>query len=222
MNLTHTLYEPPGSGPHPTIVALHGWGANANDLIALAPYLGGGRVQMICPQGSLTVPIGAGMSGFGWFPLTGTGQLFDADAIARGADQVREFLTRAEERYAIDRKKLVIAGFSQGGVLAYLVALTDPARFAGLVALSSWLPPPLASSLAPNDARRQLPTLVQHGSEDETINVARARQSVESLRELGVPLTYREYTMGHEISAASLGGLSKWLEEKVLSPVITL
>ena len=42
------------------------------------------------------------------------------------------------------------------------------------------------------------------------------------MRGLGVPLTYREYGMGHEINAASLTDLSTWLEEKVLSPVITL
>ncbi len=222
MNLTHTLYEPAGSGPHPTLVALHGYGANANDLIALAPYLGGGTLQMICPQAPLAIPIGGGMSGFGWFPLTGNGQLFDAAAITRAADQVREFLASAISRYPVDPRKLVLAGFSQGGVLAYLIALEDPTRFAGLVALSSWLPPPLVGMLGANDARRRLPTLVQHGAADEVINVARARQSVESLRELGVPLSYREHDMGHEISAASLAALAEWLDEKVLSPVITL
>lgn len=222
MNLTHTLYEPTGSGPHPTLVALHGYGANANDLLALAPYLGGGALQMICPQGPLTVPIGPGMSGFGWFPLTGSGQLFDGDAIRRSADQVREFLADVARRYAIDPRKLVLAGFSQGGVLAYRIALEEPTRFAGLVALSSWLPPPLVESLQPNEARRQLPTLVQHGSRDEVINVARARQSVESLRDLGVPVTYREHDIGHEIDAATLGALVEWLDEKVISPVLTL
>jgi phospholipase/carboxylesterase len=219
VDLAHTLYEPAGAGPHPTIVMLHGWGASAHDLIGLAPFLGGGRVQMLCPQGELTVPIG-NMNGFGWFPLTGSGQLFDEPAITRAGDQIRAFITRAAERYAIDRRKLVLAGFSQGGVLAYLVALSDPERFAGLAALSSWLPPPLAAMLPANEARHRLPTLVQHGSEDEIIAVARARQSVETLRGLGVPLIYREYTMGHEISAASLADLATWLDEKVLSPIV--
>lgn len=222
MDLAHTVYEPAGAGPHPTIIALHGWGASAHDLIGLAPYLGGGRVQMLCPQGGLDVPIGADQSGFGWFPLAGGGQMFDSGAIGAAADAVRAFIAAAEKRYPIDRRKLILAGFSQGGVLAYLVGLADPARFAALAALSSWLPPPLAASLPPDEARRQLPTLVQHGAEDEIINVARARQSVESLRELGVPVTYREYTMGHEISAASLTDLSTWLDEKVLSPIISL
>jgi phospholipase/carboxylesterase len=219
VDLAHTLYEPAGAGPHPTIVALHGWGASAHDLIGVAPFLGGGRVQMLCPQGGLAVPLG-NSAGFGWFPLTGSGQLFDERAITRAADQVRAFLARAEERYAIDRGKLVLAGFSQGGVLAYLVALSDPGRFAGLAALSSWLPPPRAAAMPPNDAHRRLPTLVQHGSEDEIIAVARARQSVETLRGFGVPLTYREYTMGHELSAASLADLSTWLDERVLSPIL--
>jgi phospholipase/carboxylesterase len=165
------------------------------------------------------VPIGGALSGYGWFPLTGGGQAFDTGAIDRAADEVRAFLAAAEERYPIDRRKLVLAGFSQGGVIAYLVALSDPARFAGLAALSSWLPPQMVAALAPNDARRELPTLVQHGSDDEIINVARARQSVEALRELRVPVTYREYAMGHAIDAKSLTDLATWLDEKVLSPI---
>ena len=39
IDLLHTVYEPAGDGPHPTVVALHGWGANGMDLLGLAPYL---------------------------------------------------------------------------------------------------------------------------------------------------------------------------------------
>ena len=57
---------------------------------------------------------------------------------------------------------------------------------------------------------------------DEIIAVARAQQSMEALRSLHVPVTYREYEMGHEISAESLADLSQWLEDKVRSPIILL
>jgi phospholipase/carboxylesterase len=67
--------------------------------------------------------------------------------------------------------------------------------------------------LQPNDARHRLPTLVQHGSSDEIIAVTRAHQSAESLRTLGVPTTYREYAMGHEITAQSLTDLAAWLDD---------
>jgi phospholipase/carboxylesterase len=131
---------------------------------------------------------------------------------------VDEFVAHARERYPVDPRKVVMLGFSQGGVLAYIAALGAPARFAGLAALSSWLPPALVAGLAPDAGRGELPVLVQHGSADEIIAVARAHGSVETLRELGAHPTYREYPMGHEISAASLGDLSRWLEETVLAP----
>ena len=106
--------------------------------------------------------------------------------------------------------------------MAYSLALANPQRFAAVAVLSSWLPTELVSQLAIGEAVHSLPTLVQHGSQDSVIEVARARDSVERLRELRVPLTYREYDMGHEITPGSLSDLSAWLEEKVLSPIVQL
>jgi phospholipase/carboxylesterase len=218
VELTHTHYEPPGPGPHPAILALHGWGASAVDLVTLAPWIAGGRLLVLCPQGPLAVPLPNGR-GFGWFPLTGGRQLAAEGSIDDAVAAVRSFLARACARYPIDARRLVVLGFSQGGVLAYRLALAEPHRFAGLAALSSWLPPSLLRTIAPDDGHRALSTLVQHGGGDEVIAVARARQSVEALRELGVPVTYREYAMGHEIGPESLADLSRWLEERLLSPV---
>jgi phospholipase/carboxylesterase len=123
-------------------------------------------------------------------------------------------------RYPIDGKKLAVLGFSQGGVMAYSLGLGEPERFAALAALSSWLPRDLLSVLPDVPATEQLPILIQHGSNDQLVDVGRARQSVETLRNLRVPITYREYEMGHEINARSLGDLSAWLQEKVLSPIV--
>ncbi len=218
VDLVHVCYEPEGVGPHATIVALHGWGASAFDLVGLAPYLAGGRFQVLCPQGPLTVPLGPTV-GYGWFPLTTFGPGATESAMEEATDRVRAFLDAASARYAIAPRKLVLLGFSQGGILAYRLALAEPARFAGLVALSSWLPPPMLERLALQDSYDQLPTFIQHGSDDEIIAVARARQSVEALRALRLPLTYREYSMGHEINAKSLHDLSNWLEERVLAPI---
>ena len=220
MDLAHTLYEPPGDGPHPTIIALHGWGASAFDLIGLAPYLGGGRFQVICPQGPLEMPLGdTGAVGFGWFPLSAVQPAIEGP-IEEAATRLERFLDAALARYAVDPRKLVLLGFSQGGVLAYRIALAAPRRFAGLAALSSWLPPQMVATLPDVDGRDELPTLVQHGSGDEIIAVARAQQSIETLRTLRVPAVYREYEMGHEISAESLADLVQWLDDKVRSPII--
>lgn len=219
MNLLHTIFEPEGEGPHPTLLTLHGWGANALDLLGLAPYLCGGRFLMLCPQGPVQVPLGGAAVGYGWFPLTMGGSL-DLRAVLAAREELRSFLADAVERYSIDSKKLAVLGFSQGGVMAYSLGLGEPERFAALAALSSWLPRDLLSALPDVPATEQLPVLIQHGSRDELVDVGRARQSVEALRDLRVPVTYREYDMGHELNARSLGDLSAWLQEKVLSPIL--
>lgn len=220
MELIHTIYEPDGDGPHPTMLTLHGRGANALDLLGLAPHLCNGKFLMICPQGPLETPIGPSTVGYAWYPMTMGGPP-DVGAILSSKEKLQHFLDACLKRYPIDVKKLVILGFSQGGVMAYSLALTNPERFAALAVLSSWLPKELVPKLSINHgAVQSLPTIVQHGSQDSMIEVGRAQDSAERLRQLRVPLTYREYDMGHEITPRSLTDLSAWLEEKVLSPII--
>ena len=219
MNLIHTIFEPQGREPYPTLLTLHGWGANALDLLGLAPYICGGRFLIICPQGPVQVPLGGSAVGYGWFPLTMGGPL-DVKAVVAARESLRIFLDAVLKRYPIDSKKLAVIGFSQGGVMAYSLGLGEPERFAGLVSLSSWLPQDLLSVLPDVPATEQLPVLIQHGKRDELVGVDKARQSSEKLRDLRVPVTYREYEMGHELNAQSLTELSEWLQEKVLSPIV--
>jgi phospholipase/carboxylesterase len=217
MELLHTVHFPAGEGPFPTILALHGWGASAHDLLGLSPYLHGGQALVLCPQGPFSFEIGPGVRGYGWFPLGDRG--LDPDEFRKGAAVLRTFVDEALTRYPIERRKLVALGFSQGGVMAYDLALRDPGRFAGLAALSAWLPKPLSDSIPILPEHAGMPVLVQHGAVDEMIEVARARESRDLLAARGVGLTYREYEMGHEIRPEALRDLVGWLEEKVLSPI---
>jgi phospholipase/carboxylesterase len=215
VQLAHTVYEPSSAGLHPTLLTLHGRGANAFDLLGLAPYLCGGRFLMICPQAPLETPIGPDAMGYAWYSMS-LGGAPDVEGMLSSQRQLQTFLDECLKRYPIDVKKLLILGFSQGGVMAYSLALAQPQRFAALVALSSWLPKELTPHLKITDAVQSLPTLIHHGTQDSTIEVERARDSVQRLRELKLPLTFREYEMGHEIRPRSLLDLSAWLEEKVL------
>jgi phospholipase/carboxylesterase len=217
MNLVHTLYAPAGGGPHPTLLVLHGWGASAFDLLPLAPHLGDGGFLLLCPQGPVPVPLGPMGEGYGWFPLT-MGAPPDPAAFRAALAALTAYLDEAERRYPIATDKLALLGFSQGGVMAYALALAQRRRFAALAALSAWLPPILAGG--PGASLDALPTLVQHGTRDELIDVSRARESVDALRRLQATVTYREYEMGHEISPESLADLAAFLDEKVRSPIL--
>src|SRR5690606_7520569 len=174
MNLVHTGFEPQGTGPHPTLLALHGWGANALDLLGLAPYLCGGKFLVLCPQGPLQIPLGGTGVGYGWFPLT-MGGMLDLRAVLAAREELRALLHEAVRRYPIDNKKIAVLGFSQGGVMAYSLCLGEPERFAALAVLSSWFPQDLLAELPDVPATEQIPVLIQHGSRDELVDVGRAR-----------------------------------------------
>ncbi len=218
MELLHTAHVPAGDGPFPTVIALHGWGASAHDLLGLAPYLHAGEALVLCPQGPLAFDTGGGVPGYGWFPLSG-GAGFDPALFEKALVTLRRFVDEAVQRYPVEKRKVVLLGFSQGGVMGYTLALRDPARFAGLAALSSWLPGPLASSITVQPEHAGFPVLVQHGTEDPMIAVDRARESRTELLRLGVGLSYHEYEMGHEIRPEALKDLLIWLDDKVLQPV---
>jgi phospholipase/carboxylesterase len=212
--LLYTAHIPAGEDL-PAVIALHGVGANAQDLIGLAPMLFDGKAMVFCPQGPIEMSIGGGMKGYGWFPMT-FGQPPDAAAFQAVADRLRRFVDEITALYGADPRRTVILGFSQGGVMAYELALREPQRFAGIVALSTWLPELLVATLPKLPEHEGLPVLVIHGTNDPTLPIERARESREALRPFGVSMTYREFDMGHEIRQDALRVLMRWLDDRVL------
>ncbi len=215
MDLLHTAHVPPGDGPFPTVLALHGWGASAHDLLGLAPMFPG--MLVLCPQGKTELEIGSGLRGFGWFPLV-RGRPPEPRAFLRASSELRAFVSEAGERYPIDRRRIAILGFSQGGLMGYELALRAPERFRGLIVLSSWLPDLLAANLPQKTEQQGFPVLVVHGTKDAQVEVARAHESRQALERFGVDLTYREFAMGHEIRPEALRVIADWLRKHVSPP----
>jgi phospholipase/carboxylesterase len=182
----------------------------------LAPHLHDGEALVLCPQGQVKMQIGPGVSGYGWFQLV-PGQPPNIAEFRERSGELREWLDEAVEMYPVDPTRLAVGGFSQGGVMAFDLALRQPGRFRGIAALSTWLPEPLADDLPKLPEHESLPVLVLHGTEDRMIEVERARESRERLREFGVRLLYREFPMAHEIRPEALRTLTRWLDEKVFA-----
>ena len=209
MNLLYTAHVPAGDGPFPTILALHGWGASAHDLLGLAPMFPTGTL-VLCPQGEVVFEVAPGTPGYGWFPLM-PGQPVDPDAFRRASAALRTFVKTAPRRLPIDPARIVVLGFSQGGVMAFDLALRTPQEFAGVVALSTWLPEVLAGDLPQVEGQREFPVLMLHGRKDPMVPVERARKSQDVLEAMGVDLTYQEFDMAHEIRPEALQTLLSWL-----------
>ena len=215
MQFVHAAWTPAGEPPYPTLFALHGHGAHAQDLAPLAPLLAGGRLQVILPQAEFALddaPFSYGPM-FTWMrrgendrPLPGE--------LARVTADLTAFIEQACERYSVDQDRAALMGFSQGGFLAYRLALSDPSRWQGAAMLSTWLSDEAAAEIHPDAA--QLPLLVQHGTNDPLVAVDKGRDSRDRLQALGLSVDYREYPMQHELGRESLHDLSAWLGDRLL------
>ena len=217
MTLIHAVAHPgssddaDGDGLLPTLIALHGYGANAQDLLGLSPYLAGGRLLMICPQAPLQIE--PNFHGFNWHAFSGPDGRGSPEVVEAANAMVSEFVDFALEAYPVSRERVALLGFSQGGGMAYRAGFHEPQRYAGLAALSTSLPDDVfAEGEAPGEAVRALPLLVQHGASDASIGVERGRASRDRLAALGLEPDYREYPMAHEVGAHSARDLSQWLE----------
>src|SRR5258707_13461886 len=101
--------------------------------------------------------------------------------------------------------------------MAYDLALREPARYSGLMALSSWLPAPLVEDLPRLPEHEGFPVLITHGTADPLIDVERARESREALPGFGVCITDPEGEMGHEIRPEALRVVIRWLDERAFN-----
>lgn len=216
MELLHTAHVPAGRGPFPTILALHGFGASAHDLLGIAPVanqaIPGDPILFLCPQGPVVLEPAPGQTAYAWFPLSGGGEI-EATSLVAARGILEAFVEDATQAYPIDPERLVIMGFSQGGVMAYDLALGRPERFKALVALSSWLPDRVVEGLQPDEARSSLATLLIHGTKDPMIAFEKGQESREKLEALGIQAAWGEYEMGHEINQNALKDLLGWLAQ---------
>ena len=215
MDFIHAAWTPAGNGPYPTLIALHGHGAHCQDLAPLAPLLAEGRLQVICPQAEFRLEDApyAYAPMFTWMRRGANDRPLDGE-LERVAGSLSRFVDQACDRYDVDRDRLAVLGFSQGGFLAYRLALAEPQRWRGAAMLSTWLSDDAAAKV--HETAASLPLLVQHGTNDPLVSVERGRDSRDRLQALGMALDYREYPMQHEIGRASMHDLSAWLVNLLL------
>ncbi|MSQ31611.1 MAG: hypothetical protein EXR64_06330, partial [Dehalococcoidia bacterium] len=200
MNVAHTVWHPGTAGPQPALVAIHGHGAHAQDLLELATFIAAGRLLMICPQAEFLVQ--PGVLGYTWFQRDGEAPRSSAE-FERVAARLHAFIAEAVPHYGGDPARVALLGFSQGGTLAYRLGLAEPRRFAGVAALSTSLPD---EAVEHADAAHvgDLPLLVQHGVADPLVAIERSHAARDRLIALGAAPQYLEYQMQHEISPYSL------------------
>jgi thioredoxin 1 len=201
-----------GSDANRLLVLLHGYGADEQDLGGLLPYLDPeGRFAAVMPRAPHDAP---GAPGYAWFPISAEG--VDAGAFAEAVDLVDAFIDEQCAELGLARGDAIFGGFSQGAGVALAVALRggDAVRPAGVLAMSPFAPGWDALHVE-WDAAKDIPVMVQHGTEDPMIPVRAARDLTHVLSDHGVPVVAREYPMGHQVALESVRDAHAWLTQVV-------
>jgi phospholipase/carboxylesterase len=128
-------------------------------------------------------------------------------SVLQSADYVLEVVNACRERFSISR--VVLAGFSQGGMLATVVALRQPQLCDGLACFSTALPELSAEETAQLD----MPVFVGHGRFDTVIAPQHGLELAGKLEELGGRTSLYMFNGGHEITALELEAFCAWLAD---------
>ncbi|WP_016952555.1 alpha/beta hydrolase [Anabaena sp. PCC 7108] len=182
------------------IVTLHGWGANAQDVASLLPYLDLPSYEFLLPNAPYTYPYTP--IGRAWYDLRDENKY---EGLTESRQMLIDWLQSLESNTGVPLSRTILSGFSQGGAMTLDVGLNLP--LAGLVVMSGYLHPgieTLKKSSFP-------PTLIMHGRQDQVVPLPAAIKAKTVAESLGVAVEYHEFDMGHEISPEMLGVLRNFV-----------
>jgi phospholipase/carboxylesterase len=209
------------TGPEPTaaVIWLHGLGADGHDFEPLVPELswpGAPAVRYVFPHAPVRpVTINGGMAMRAWYDIVSLTSERDQDQ-AGIADSVRQVaaLVRREIDRGIAPRRIVVAGFSQGGAIALQLALRFPQRLAGLIALSTYLLLGHRLEDEAHEANRGLPVFFGHGAHDPMVPLPLGEMAAGRLRAMGYDVEFHSYAMPHAVCPEEVIDLAGWLRAR--------
>jgi phospholipase/carboxylesterase len=219
MPLLPSIEIQPDSPADAAVVWLHGLGADGNDFVPVIRELNlpaTMAVRFVFPNApSIPITINGGYVMPAWYDIVAMDidRTVDRAQLIESAEQVRRMIDREVER-GIASERIVLAGFSQGGAVAYQTALTHMFPLAGLLCLSTYFA--TADAITPNRANRQLPIKVCHGTLDPMVPVELGKRACRQLADMGYAVDYSEYPMQHEVCAAEIADISRWLQQVLI------
>jgi phospholipase/carboxylesterase len=213
--LPHIEIEP-GTPASASVIWLHGLGADGHDFEPVAQELAlpsDCAVRFIFPHAPcLPVTINGGFVMPAWYDIMAKdiNAAIDNAGINHSVTAINRFIARELSR-GIPAHRIILAGFSQGGVIALNTALAYPGTLGGVMALSAYLSMP--DAVPPS--KQGLPVFIAHGTEDTVVPFRLGIAARKKLQEQGYNVVWREYAMQHSVSAAEIGDIRGWLLERL-------
>lgn len=209
-----TLENPNAGQSDACVIWLHGLGASCNDFANLLPELNlaaDARIRFVFPQAPmLAVSINGGYQMPAWYDLLSVDvdRKFNAEHLAQASGAIADLIEQ-QITAGIASERILIAGFSQGGAVAFDVALSSTRPLAGLLALSTYFAS--SDTCTFTDANRAIPISVQHGLNDDVVVPALAARAESVLQAQGYQFDSHRYPMAHEVCAEQISDISAFI-----------
>ncbi len=214
LSLTH-LVRPSSitSGKAPVLIMLHGYGSDENDLFSFASEL---------PEELLIISARAPYQlqpyGNAWYAINFDavqGKFSDNEQAKESRIAISNFIDEVIANYPVDKDNITLLGFSQGTILSYAVALSEPAKVKNVIALSGYINTEIISAEFEKNDFSGLSIYASHGSQDQVIPVSWARKAPELLKNLGIEHSFSEFPVGHGVHPQNFTELRKWLVDRL-------
>lgn len=216
MNYLPCIELEPASPATAAVIWLHGLGASGDDFAPIVPELrlpADLTIRFVLPHAPMQpVTINGGMIMPSWYDIISidVDRKFNAGQLKMSANSVVDLIEREISR-GIPSERIVLAGFSQGGAVAFEAALSFAKPLAGLLALSTYFA--TEHSVVVNPANNALKTFVFHGKLDDVVPELLGRRAVSALERMGFEPEYRTYPMYHEVCFEEIEDISNCLRQ---------
>jgi len=208
----------PTKEPAGSVIWLHGLGADGNDFAPIVPEL---KLQESLPLRFIfphapfkPVTINNGYVMRAWFDIKSLeiDQKVDEKEIQDAVKLIEDYIS-SEESLGIPTEKIILAGFSQGAVIALLTGLTFQKRLGGVIALSGFLPHTERILKEASKANRSMPIFIGHGTEDTIVSYQLGHMTADVLNKHHYNVTEKYYTMPHSVCPEEINDIAKWLNK---------
>ena len=208
-----------GAAPIYTILWLHGLGASGHDFVPVVRELNllpPPALRFIFPHAPLIpVTINGGYVMRAWYDIISTSieQHADSTGIKSAINQVNSFI-KTENSNGVPPENIILAGFSQGAVIALAAGLQYPERLGGILALSGYLPNPQQAVESAHPANRNTPVFIGHGKADSLVPFALGESVFTILKKAHWPVHFYAYPIQHTVSAEEINDIRQWIADR--------
>ena len=203
------------------VIWLHGLGDSGAGFAPVVPLLGlpqDHNVRFVfphAPEQGVTINGGAVMRA--WYDIKSMNLLDRADMSGVQESELKvKAIIQDQIDSGIPADKIVLAGFSQGGVMSLFTGLRYPEKLAGIMALSCYLPQGDTLPEGLNDANQQTPFLQHHGEQDPVVPIAAGKMANQTLSAGGYQVDWKSYPMLHSVLPQQLTEIGQWLSKQLL------